>query len=172
MSDDRLNRAQELRAAGVPARDIAVVLGVCRETIYRWLDPEYAERCRAHSRMAKQRRTRPCATSGCRNIAKYAGHGGDGVATYCQSCNGLIRADRNKALAYTRDEIVAAFQRFAESHGRAPKVVDFQGKGMSPSADTVYRRFPSWDAALLAAGLPARRYNAARRDYFRSASAA
>jgi DNA invertase Pin-like site-specific DNA recombinase len=35
----RLAHAQELAAAGTPARDIAVILGVGRSTVYRHLRP-------------------------------------------------------------------------------------------------------------------------------------
>lgn len=55
---------------------------------------------------------------------------------------------------WTKDEILATLGEFAEEHGRSPRLGDFRAKGSAPNAETICRRFGSWNAAVTAAGLP------------------
>lgn len=79
-------RAVELRALGNSWNTIAATLGVSHQTARRWASPGFAERARARSREAKQRRTGICVD--CGGPTKYAGHkdGNAGASLRCTYC--------------------------------------------------------------------------------------
>lgn len=61
------------------------------------------------------------------------------------------------SLLWTRERIIAALHEFAAEHGRAPFAKEWRvASPRYPNAQTVERRFGSWNAGLEAAGLETR----------------
>jgi hypothetical protein len=62
---------------------------------------------------------------------------------------------RRRTQRWTRDELIAEFRRFYETHGRPPSWSDWRGVPSSgwPAAPVVQRMFGSWMAGITAAGL-------------------
>jgi hypothetical protein len=50
------------------------------------------------------------------------------------------------------EEIVARLRGYEREHGRPPTLAEWQRRRLEPSVNTIYRRFGSWPAALVAAG--------------------
>ena len=64
----------------------------------------------------------------------------------------------SRKVQWTESEIVAALQEAARELGRAPRAVELSGRPEAPDRGTIARRFDSYAAALVAAGLePAKR---------------
>lgn len=81
--------AQTLRASGLSYSKIAARIGVSTQTVYRWLNPEYAERQRAVCRANKERYRGTCESCG----AQTSGCNGPGTAAkLCRAC--YIEANR------------------------------------------------------------------------------
>jgi DNA-directed RNA polymerase specialized sigma24 family protein len=54
---------------------------------------------------------------------------------------------------WTATQIIGAFQRFRDFHGRPPKVAECRSVHMLPSRSAIARHFPSFADAVLAAGM-------------------
>jgi hypothetical protein len=81
------------------------------------------------------------------------------------SWNAALQAagfDRPRAPAVSDGQILAGLRAYRREHGLSPMRADWQQAGLSPHTRTIETRFGSWNAALAAPGLPARRV---RRDW-------
>jgi hypothetical protein len=81
------------------------------------------------------------------------------------SWNAALRAagfDRPRPSAVSDAEILAALRAYHREHGISPMRSASGRRARSPSSRTIEHRFGSWNLALAAAGLPARRV---RRDW-------
>jgi DNA-directed RNA polymerase specialized sigma24 family protein len=67
--------------------------------------------------------------------------------------------------AWSRTQIIGAFQRFSERRHRPPRVKECKRLHGLPSPTTVYRCFGSFAAAVLAAGMVPERVNRRRRPW-------
>jgi len=79
----RLERAKNLRAAGLTLREIGTVFGVADTTVLRWVDEEYAERCRAVSRRLKETYRGVCENCSCQTTGC---NGPDSAPSLCATC--------------------------------------------------------------------------------------
>jgi Homing endonuclease associated repeat len=157
-------RAAQMRAHGALQREIAAALGISTTYADTLLhDPDGSG-----ARARKERYRRPCPHCG----KPMSGSNGVGqnAPRRCPKC--AAEASR----VWGREEIVEAFQRFAEKFGRAPSAADLLLRSPSqrehasperlaeadtiarsglllPAPDTVQRVFGSWNAAVRAAGL-------------------
>ena len=165
--------AQEHRDKGWSYKRISRELGVGESTVYRWLNPEYAERHRAVSRQLKQRYRGTCID--CGNPTSYAGIGDKISAERCQPCRSAWQAtDAGRALytKWTRELILDRIREWAALHdGKPPSVSDWNAyqaryvlhdedrarefllaDGHWPWFTHVVKRFGNWNAAIEAAG--------------------
>ena len=81
------------------------------------------------------------------------------------SWNAALQAagfDRPRPAAVSDAQILAALRAYHRDHGVSPMRSDWGRRALSPSSGTIEHRFGSWNLALAAAGLPARRV---RRDW-------
>lgn len=161
--------AQTLIDAGLSYAEVAQRAGVAKSTLYRWLNPSYAEWDRRLSRQAKERRRRSCEDCG----AQMAYDNARGI---CHSC--LMAAKT----ADTRERILDAFQRWERLYGSPPVSTDWNPQharavcgserlaeietrheqdGPWPSVSEVQRVFGSWRAGIEAAGFTIRQRRAA-----------
>jgi Homing endonuclease associated repeat/Homeodomain-like domain len=147
-------QAAELRAQGWGYKRVGRALDVSPTTIRRWLKPGFVEHNRQLSREAKQRRTGHCATPGCENLTRYAGHERP-LSEYCYECHMRRTADRRRAEAFTATDLIAMLLARRAELGRNPRSSDFFHG--TPAHSCFYRVFGSWPAALEAAGLPLNR---------------
>lgn len=169
-------QARRLRQDGQTYEAIGETLGgIPRNTIYRWLNPGYAEANRLNSRKAKQRRTGTC--EDCGKETRYSGHAeraDSGVSRFCPACAAIRNGEAQKV--WTRDRIIAAIQWWATFYGEPPAIADFNPTqavymgdyrratraehhikaGQIPWFVTAVREFGSWNAAITAAGLTPR----------------
>ena len=77
--------------------------------------------------------------------------GGVGVSNRCRRCD-----ERRGTIG--RDEVIDALRRHAAALGRVPTATEYARLRLRPSMSVIRRRFPSYRAALEAAGLtPPRR---------------
>ena len=83
VEDPRKERARELVKAFGPTMT-AQRLGVSKNTVIRWTNPEYNERMLRQSREAKRRRKGVCKT--CGGVTHYGGGKGKPVSEECNSC--------------------------------------------------------------------------------------
>lgn len=71
---------------------------------------------------------------------------------------GLIEVDRRKLPEWDRDGVIRALRAWTSEHGSPPRAKDWCRAGDGHPSDAVVRfRFGSWNAGLIAAGLPLRR---------------
>lgn len=84
-NEEKVERARQMRHAFVSIPVIAQRLGVSKNTVYRWLDEEWAERDRVASRLAKARRTGTC--QACGGPTRYNGHSTNGPSRLCWACS-------------------------------------------------------------------------------------
>lgn len=82
METGRIEEARRLVGEGATFRAVAAELGVAPSTVYRWLNPEYAERHRATSRAWKQRQRGTC--DHCGGETKFDGRV---VRDICGACS-------------------------------------------------------------------------------------
>ncbi len=142
-----------------------------RQRRLRATNPEYAERQRELSRLAKQRRRGTCER--CGGATKYNGVSTNGASRVCAKCTQRRQHDERR---WTREKIVRAFIRFRDETGRTPRALDAHGPCESlvlrlsgrrireleqvqelglvlPAPQFVQREFGSWAEALRAAGM-------------------
>jgi hypothetical protein len=123
---------------------IAKELGIPPTTIHRWIYPKYAEAQRRWSREAKQQRRIPC--PGCGKLIWY-------TSKTCTSCH--------EHRYWTEERIIAALQAWAAEHGEPPTASKWMHASPEhPAATAIYGAtgvFPSWNAAIAAAGFTPRR---------------
>ncbi len=153
----------------------------------RAADPEYAERQRELSRLAKQRRKGVCEV--CGGETRYNGRTTKDTSDICAGCS---REKQHEERKWTRERIIRAFQRFQAATGRTPRVADklgiyesqvlrFSGARIRefeqvqelglvlPPPEFVKREFGSWAAGLEAAGMTPSRGGA--KDHRKRAAA-
>lgn len=71
--------------------------------------------------------------------------------------------DGRRRKRWTREKIIAAFDRWHATHLRAPSAREWYTAGRDhPSSWTVWNTFGTWNAAVTAAGLRARQRGEAR----------
>lgn len=151
---DRAHAAAEMRAQGMYLREIGEALGISDSSVARLLDPAKADQHRLTSLEAKRRRTGTCGD--CGGTTRYNGHKNKGASERCKACQLDLQV---ASKVWTAEAIVSAVQAWAELHGQPPRVTDWQhpsGDGGHPAATTVYNipsaPFPTWNAAIMAAG--------------------
>jgi len=160
--------ARRLYQDGLTRVEIASRLSVALTTVYRWVDPVYAERIRRQSREAKRRRTGTCEDCGAET--RYNGHAENGASHLCLPCSNKRTAAARKI--WTRDRIIEAIQWWADQYGTQPAIADFNPSGAVrlgdyqravraerhiaareiPTFITVIREFGSWNAGIADAG--------------------
>lgn len=79
------------------------------------------------------------------------------MSARCPACGGVLAA-------WTRENIIAAAQRWASEHGEPPRTREwFTASPDWPGHSTALRVFGTWNAMLTAAGLPTRRSGGQQR---------
>jgi hypothetical protein len=58
-----------------------------------------------------------------------------------------IDADEKPGIQYTKEDCIEALQAPAEEFGEEPSIYQYKRSGRSPSANTIVRRFGSWEEA-------------------------
>lgn len=170
VSDTRLELAAEVRRLRLSERltyaAIAARLGIS----HTYAQGLYEDPDGAKARKRKDGYSRPCL--GCGEPVSGA-EGPKKVADFCGSC---VAERQHEDRYWTRETIVATFQRFYAVNGRGPSTVDALIATPSvraklsdervadaeaatatvrlPPPSTVVREFESWHLALAAAGLP------------------
>lgn len=89
VSEELITEAQRLHDDGVSLYQIAAQLGINYSTLYRRLNPEYAERQRFNARQWKQRQRGRCER--CGGVTRYNGHDRH-VSRFCAECSGEMLA--------------------------------------------------------------------------------
>jgi len=143
-----VDEARSWRALGLGHKRIAALMGIPYSTVFRWLNPEYAERSRAVAREWKRSQKGVCEK--CGGVTRYSGHGRS-VSTRCVPCT------QEDSKYWTRARIIAAMQEWAREHGHRPSAVDWRASGDGhPASSTVVMsgEFASWADAVEAAGFP------------------
>lgn len=129
------------------------ITGVATSTLCRWRSPAAAERDRAASRAAKERRRGVCRDCGARTSLHS-----DGTASLrCSSC---AHAWERANARWTREAIIAVIREYADTHGTTPTAPEWRGAGRPrqyPSTSCIVKVFGGWNAAITAAGFPARK---------------
>lgn len=145
--------------------EIAAQLDVAKSTVYRWLNPEFAERDRVKCRAVKERYRGTCATCGAPT------NGSNGPGTASDTCGNCSLTRQHDTRLWTPATVVEAIQAFARRYGRPPTATDFHpatarhlghewraerfyADGHYPSATTVIGECSSWADAIEAAGFP------------------
>ena len=150
-------------------------VGISRTTLYRYENPEYAEKGRRASREAKRLVKGECINCGTETgyAGRYTGNGTRGLASLrCVTCGQA--ETRAKLTRWTPDLIIERIREWASLYGDPPAIRDWDpsgsrkmhdearalrfeaGNGYWPWFPVVYARFASWGAALEAAGFEAR----------------
>lgn len=135
-------QAREHRAAGMPVKEIAELMGIPEPTIVRWTNPALEERERERARRIKFTKGKACPKCG-KPISNNA--------TICRSC--YITNQR----VWTAERIVQAIKDWAIEHGNPPSYTDWQRSGpghpalrsITDGPAPVFRR---WSDAIVAAG--------------------
>lgn len=147
-------RAHALRAEGLLIHEIATEIGVPTPTVTRWVNLQFEQRQRVKARKRKFTKKRRCPT--CRKMISNN-------AVVCRDC-----FNKQQKL-WTREKVIEAIQKWALEKGAPPSYQEWsipRGPGY-PSVWTVIKgnspAFPSWSAALLAAGFtPSKRRKESR----------
>lgn len=150
----RRSEARRLHADGLSFAEIARRLGVSRATVSRDVrDPD-----RRQARADRVRRQVPC--PGCGG-PMTAGEGRASAMT-CWDCAHALRR------GHARLRVLEALRTWAAEHGQPPRAADWTSDGRVPgrwpAPSAVQRLFGSWNAALVAAGLPTRGQGRPRAD--------
>lgn len=134
--DAKREEAAALRNSGLLAPAIAQRLGVTKNTVYRWLNPVFAEKSRRSSLEAKRKRTGACVD--CGSVTRLAKYGG--VSSRCPSCASIAARTINhdKVVALRREGLTQ--QEIADRVGCAQGHVSYVlrnaglgvGKGCGP----------------------------------------
>lgn len=149
-------QALELHEQGMAHKQISLQLGIPHATVFRWLNPDYAEKSRIKSRELKQKKYRGTCID-CGASTSYRGKSGRRSARRCVTCQ---TAHQRQTKTWTRERVVAAIRYWAETHdGVPPKSTDWKYRrgGMFPSCGSVYGPsgpFEKWGDAIEAAGFP------------------
>jgi hypothetical protein len=154
--EEKVARAQELRAQGLRLREIAAEMGYAVSTVQAWIkDPDRsAEIARKNSY-----------SGACRDCgAATSGSNGPGKAPErCHACASALR------LEWSRQRIIESIRGWADRYGAPPAVTDWSPKmlrdpsrrnaaelrlsdGVWPNVSIIQRRFGSFNAAIEAAG--------------------
>lgn len=146
------------REDGWGARKISQELGISGTTVRRWLNPEIDEKMRATSRKLKEKYRGVC--EDCGGQTSYTGgrKGKGRSARFCQKCYNENQHGRT----WTREQIIAAIQRWEKEHGSPPSATQWIRRGeYHPALSTIYSTssslFGSWSEALRAAGFEPKR---------------
>jgi DNA-binding CsgD family transcriptional regulator len=146
---DSRGRARDLRAEGLTYKQIAEETGISQATIYRWLNPDYAERQRAVSRKWKETNKGACVDCGAPTNASRGLHAHE----RCSTC--AIEFAKAEARWNTPEKCAAAMREWNDRLGRTPTGTEWRCAGENhPATWTVLRSAGSWNACLRLAGLP------------------
>lgn len=128
--------AQRLRDLGLMWREVGERLGVPFQTAHMWAtDPDGSKH--------RKRVEGYCGTCEVCGGATNGSSGPDRAPTVCKSC-----------LTWTPEAVLEALRDWFEEFGEPPRVADTHGASRLPHTQTVAGCFGSWNAGLLAAGLP------------------
>jgi transposase len=180
---EKVAEAQRLQARGLLQREIAARMGVSFKTVNAWLnDPD----------LSRQRERRKRYQGTCKHCGA-ATDGSNGKAAAPDVCARCLPFDPDwlAAITYwTSERIIEAIRYWNVKYGEPPAVADWRphrsrtmndsaraarserehAAGKVPSSTHVYKRFPSWNAALEAAGFtPRAPYGGAGNQYRRRA---
>jgi len=96
------------------------------------------------------------------SIAALEASGGDAALANARSCIPVTQGANEDARyaslplpgeRWTSIQVIAAFQRFRDYHGRPPRVSDCRAANRLPCHSTIRRHFDSFEDAVLAAGM-------------------
>jgi hypothetical protein len=161
----RDERIRDLRAAGVPLRQIAEQERCSVSTVNRAVNPAYAEQNRQGSKAAKARRTGTCADCGA--VTRYNGRTTRGASVRCLTCAARHSGQAKKR--WTQDVIAAKIQQWNRIYGNPPKMLDWNPHRLDghrllrfqtgdwPGFTSVVRAYGSWNNAIQSAGLEPRK---------------
>jgi HNH endonuclease len=136
---------------------VAKELGISQRQVYNIVSPGYEVRSRASASAWKKRQRGKCEICGAKT--SYSGRDGHRTSRWCRDC----AAEQNRK--WTRGQIVEAIQEWAKRRGKPPvatewrrTIVDPDGY-VFPTSSMLYQSrleplFPSWAAAIEAAGFP------------------
>lgn len=145
-----VTRARALRAQGLLYREIGESLGVATSTVHAWLQDPGGDQRRARRDRYRGR----CAGCG---APTDGSRGPRGAPRHCATCAAPTAVRR-----WTEPLIIERLQQWACAHGGQPPTGrdwaqrSARKDGRWPHPATVRRAFGSWNAAVTAAGLPAR----------------
>jgi transposase-like protein len=165
-------RALELYPA-MSIKRIGRELGVPHSTVFRWVNPRYAETQRLRSRALKNAYRGTCIDCG---GSTSCGGKKNNAAVRCQPCERMFRRSAEYAATrrkWSKELIVARMQEWATIYGEPPTNNDWNPYGARRLGDeeraqrylaqpgywpehmAVYRHWGSWNAAIEAAGFVA-----------------
>lgn len=140
--------AQQRRADGLLAREVAAEAGLSTNAVYNWLSDPDGSKQRAHNR----RYGGTCMdcgalTTGSKQRAR--------PQVRCGPCNQRFRYESAR---WTQEEIVDAIKAWAKEHDATPTAAQWSRVGSAwPSVGRVRTVFGTWSAAIAAAGFTPRR---------------
>lgn len=164
---ERVAEAKHLYDNGLSYPAIAERFGVCRQTIFAWLNDPDGARLRAR----KDALTGACVVCG----ARTSGSDGKREEPRCVRCSAIKNGQNRKR--WTRAAIIQAMQDWANRYGEPPAGADWNSTqaryelrdesravryecesaaGRCPHVSSVVRAFGSWNAALAEAGFEPR----------------
>lgn len=165
----RLRSNERLGAKAISRR-----IGVPHSTVFRWINPDAAERQRARARTLKETYRGTCENCG----QPTTGCDGPGSARrLCHHCAPRDPERVAKQTKWPRALILERIREWADLHGEPPASLDWNpwkarqmhdeprarrfedAGGYWPNFTTVVERFGTWNTAITAAGFEARQPN-------------
>lgn len=164
-----IDQARALKKKGLTNKQLQEHFGVKKDTIRRWLDPEYDERAKASQRARKESYQGTCVICGTPTSGSY---GPNNVQTLCYEHKMQNRPP--KPHLWPKERIIKAMQDWETIFGEPPSMVDWnstqarkmgdfdradyfdQNKDLWPWFSQVFRAFGSWNAGIEAAGFTPR----------------
>lgn len=142
--EEKVARAQELRAEGLLLREIAERMGAKLKTVHAWLTDPDLSRQRARRETYRGRCACGAPTTGC-----------NGRAQAPKECLACLHRRQHEERQWKPEAIIDAIRAWFDSRGRPPVATDWhivpEGE-VVPSVNSVQREFGTWNAAIAAAG--------------------
>jgi hypothetical protein len=100
---------KEMAAQGFDTKQIMAATGICKTTVYRWMDIKKQDRQNAWMREYKRKKKGTC--QDCGTTINYNGHHPGGIGKHCIKCSrkrtGLLQRDHgpviDKVIEYLKD---------------------------------------------------------------------